>query len=238
MVMDEETYDFKMGWSSLVRILASDQVAFFLTEMSLDGIYSPDLRHLAREFVITAENGIWPDDLVNAVPDVFLSHVASDIGEDVANALDKWGRKACPTYEIGSLIGRWQLLLDKLVISWDKGNTYSGLSLDLPEETGLRLMVRRYLACVNDVSIETDRVWNVSNSEWEQNRKGIGITSASIWARVLNIASTDLWKDFIKRLSSDQSSKLLSWATEITKGNEYTCRILTSSLGGVFRSTS
>ena len=221
--MDEETYDFKLGWSSLVEILASDQVAFFLTEMSLDGIYSPDLRRLAREFIVTAENGFWPDDLVKAVPDDFLSRVASDIGEDVANALDEWGRKACPTHEIAVLIYRWKSVLDDLVISWDKGKINSGLPLDSPEETSLRFIVRRYLAHVNDVGTETDRVWNVIDSKWESNRKESYITSASIWVGVLNIISTVFWKEFTKRLSSDQSSRLLSWATEITEGNEYTC---------------
>lgn len=206
-----DRYDYQIAWISLVQTLGSDLVASFLDEMRLRHIYSVELKDLARRFIQEAERRNWPGDLVKVVPEGFLSAVSTGIGDETARALDVWARVACPGNDLESAFFRWDSVFQKLILHWDKSKGCTGIPLDSPHETHLRLMIREYESGYFAVDAEMDRVSEASCSEWDRER----LHSASMLATYTNLRDVEFWSRFRALLSDAQADALLKWGAEV-----------------------
>lgn len=119
------------------------------------------------------------------------------------------------------LFRTWRDVLEDLIETWDNNEANSGLPLDSPEESDLRLMVRAYVPHYMYMSDELHRVWEKTGSEWDHSRELWTAEPATLAWRFDALDSGEFWSRFVKRLDPSSAEKLLDWAVKKTSGHKY-----------------
>lgn len=214
--------ELKDHWFDVVSLLSLDLTSYFVEELGLSCIYSPDLQQAARNLFPSFEDETifdkWLAVVTDAVPERFLESIAVNCGSDIASALQEWSDMAFPPENQSHLYGFWDYVFIDFVRLWDKKVLGAETPFGKLDETHLRLRVRNYVQHYENMQKEINLITTTQYSEWDKQTNEIheldDYSDVIVSTTRDNYQAWLFWRSLTSLLNREQIDRLISWAGE------------------------
>jgi hypothetical protein len=220
-MIDKAELDRTLGWIDAMALLSLDITSYFTTELGIDLFYSDSLRNAAREALSPieewgADSHQWLSDRFEEIPASFLEKIASECGDETAEAIQSWFTTVFPDREQKELLFMWSMMLVALVKEWDRALD-SGNPLDQPNQVFARMRVRDYVSHKSNVYQEITSVRAVVESDWDKQIDKLkghinNYTGILVWNSFCSRLASIFWRGFSDSLMDEDTQSLIEWA--------------------------